>query len=354
MDKFRIDSHKLMYHVDRVVDWLDGEHVFPVYLEISPSGACNHRCKFCAIDYMAYRKRFLELSTLKLRLTEMKQLGIKSIMYAGEGEPLLHQNFTDIVDYTKRTGIDVAVTSNGVFLNKEQSKKILGSVEWIKISINAGDQTTYSKIHRCTPEDFNIVIRNMSDAVKIKDEEGYDCTLGMQMVLLPDNQKEVVALAKIAKDIGVDYLAVKPYSQHLMSKTTRYNIIRYQQFSYLENELAQLNSDDFHVVFRINAMGKWDCGLRNYDYCLALPFWSYVDAGGNVWGCSAYLGDERFCYGNINDKSFKEIWEGCVRMSSLGIRENFHATECRLNCRMDEVNRYLRSLKHPQEHVNFI
>ena len=52
MDKYRIDSHKLVYHVSRVNGWLNGENIYPIYAEISPSGACNHRCSYCALDFM--------------------------------------------------------------------------------------------------------------------------------------------------------------------------------------------------------------------------------------------------------------------------------------------------------------
>jgi radical SAM protein with 4Fe4S-binding SPASM domain len=102
-------------------------------------------------------------------------------------------------------------------------------------------------------------------------------------------------------------------------------------------------------------MKKWDEGIRNYGHCLALPFWTYIDSGGNVWGCSAYLSDERFHYGNINENTFREIWESEKRLASLKwCSEELDTTGCRVNCRMDEINRYLWELANPPEHVNFI
>ena len=153
----------------------------------------------------------------------------------------------------------------------------------------------------------------------------------------------------------MDYLVIKPYSQHPQSKTNKYSTIKYSDFEYLSEELDTINSEDFSVVFRNNAMEKWDNNHRNYEHCLALPFWSYIDAGGNVWGCSIYLGDDRFKYGNIYERSFKDIWEGVVRRNSLRwVEEELDVKQCRINCRMDEVNRYLWELKNPSNHVNFI
>lgn len=356
MDKYRIDSHKLIYHVHRVYDWLNGKNVYPIYAEISPSGTCNHRCTYCALDFMEYQARFLDKVLLKDRLSEMASLGLKSIMYAGEGEPLLHKDIGDIINHTKKVGVDVSITTNGVLLKEDLIESTLENITWIKVSINGATKETYAKIHRASPDNFERVIKNMSYAVKIRNDRGYKCTLGMQLMLLPENCHEAVLLAQQAKNIGVDYLVIKPYSHHPLSKTIKYKNIKYSDYLYLSDKLKNISDNKFNVIFRVNAMKKWDEGKqRNYRRCLALPFWSHIDAGGTVWGCSAYLTDDRFRYGNIYENTFKEIWESEKRLNSVSWAEKeLDINQCRVNCRMDEINRYLWDLKNPPEHVNFI
>jgi radical SAM protein with 4Fe4S-binding SPASM domain len=79
-------------------------------------------------------------------------------------------------------------------------------------------------------------------------------------------------------------------------------------------------------------------------------------ADGEVYGCSAYLLDKKFKYGNINVQTFQEIWEGKERKENFHyIRNELDIKQCRVNCRMDEVNHYLFNLREGLvEHVNFI
>ncbi len=354
-DKYRIDSHKLMYHVKRVDEWLDGKLVYPIYAEMSPSGACNHRCKFCGLDFMNYQPRFLEANMLKARLSEMADLGLKSIMYAGEGEPFMHKDMDEIILHTKNAGIDAALTTNAALFNEKHSDKILDSVTWIKVSISGATKETYAKIHNTNLNDFDKVMHNMRYAAKLRDENKYKTTLGMQFLLLPDNFHEAELMAEKAKAIGMDYLVIKPYSQHLLSKTKVYENVKYEDYMHLADKLQKYNDRKFNVIFRLRTMEKWDSQSRNYKHCLALPFWTYIDAGGNVWGCSCYLTDKRFYYGNINENTFEEIWNSDLRKKSLEWSEKeLDTSKCRVNCRVDEINRYLWELKNPGEHVNFI
>lgn len=354
-DKYKIDSHKLIYHVGRVNDWLKEKRVFPIYMEISPIGACNHRCSFCGLDFMGYQKRILDFKILKERIRELGRLGIKSIMYGGEGEPLLHGSIAEIIKQTEQNGIDAAVTTNGVFLKPELTQEILARIKWIKFSIDAGTPETYRALRKAGKEDFSKVIDNAAYAVKYKEKNKLNCTIGTQMILLPENQREAEKLAKISRDIGVDYLVIKPYSQHPQSRTRKYENIRYSDYLNLADRLLSYNTDCFSVIFRINTIKKWNDSSRNYLKCWALPFWSYIDSGGRVWGCSIYLEDERFYYGNIYRQAFRQIWTGKRRKKVLNFAEKkLDISHCRINCRMDEINRYLWELKHPPKHVNFI
>ena len=99
--------------------------------------------------------------------------------------------------------------------------------------------------------------------------------------------------------------------------------------------------------------------------CHATPYhWAYLEADGEVWGCSAYLGREengvqygndRFRYGNVNASSFSEIWRGDRRRANWEyVRTELNIEQCRKNCRMHQVNLYLEHLAHPGPHDTFI
>lgn len=351
---FRIDSHKLIFHVGRVSEWLKGKLIAPIYLEIAPAGSCNHRCIFCAVDYLNYRTQFLDLSKLKSALTQAASSGVKSVMYAGEGEPLLHKDIAEIIRFTKSKGIDPAVTTNGVLLKKGLADKILKYLSWIRVSLNAGTEETYKKIHRCSSGDFRKVLENLKDAVLIKKKRGLDVVIGVQLLLIPMNVREVLTLAKLMKKIGVDYLTIKPYSQHPLSGSRIDPHFKYENYMALKESLEKLNDEQFEVIFREDTMHRLT-HAKDYKRCLGLPFWAYIDACGDVYACSAFLGKKEFCYGNIYKTDFKKILYGSRRKRIIRrVVSSLDVEKCREVCRLDKINSYLWELKNPGKHVNFI
>lgn len=351
-NNIRMDSHKLIYHPETVSRWMSGEDIYPIEVEISPSGACNHRCVFCAVDYIGYQPSFLDKNVILRDIEQMGGKGLKSVICSGEGEPLLNKNMPDIANGIKAYGVDVAMSTNGVLLTKDKAKECLGAFSWIRFSVASMDTSSYDRIQRGKQGDLERVKTNLSDAVQIKKEKKLKTTLGVQCLLLPDNMAQLPNMAKQLREIGVDYLTIKPYSQHLHSENTFQ--IDYNAMLELEEELKGYETEEFSVFFRANAMKKMHQG-KCYRQCYGLPFMTHIDAKGNVWPCIAHIGTEAFCYGNIYDQTFEEIWEGSKRRK---ITDQLNALDvnkvCREACRLDEINKYLNELKHPGEHVNFI
>lgn len=354
-DRFAIDHHKIHYHVDRLAAWLAGEDPGPIYAEISPTAACNLRCSFCALDFARDEGLFIDQGKLLAALPEMAAAGLRSVMFGGEGEPLLHPGTPAFIARAREAGIDVALTTNGILLDGAMSEAILPRLSWVKVSINAGTARNYAKIHRCDLGTFGTVVANLEAASGLRDRLGIDCALGAQTLLLPENTGEMETLAGIVKQAGFDYLVIKPFSQHPRMMSRRYEDLRYRELIDLGAKLRRFDDDRFSVIFRASTMESWDEGSRPYHRCLALPFWFYVDSRGDVWGCSAHLGDDRFRYGSLATDGFREIWRGERREESLRwVAGSLDPAACRVNCRMDKVNRFLWELRHPPGHVNFI
>ena len=54
-----ISNHKLMYHPKRVAEWKEKEDCYPLYIEIGLTNSCNHRCIFCALDFLENKGCFI-------------------------------------------------------------------------------------------------------------------------------------------------------------------------------------------------------------------------------------------------------------------------------------------------------
>ncbi len=362
-DDYKIDSHKLVYHPRRVTEWTEkkdswetAKDIYPIYVEISPVGACNHRCTFCSVDYIGYKTRTLPYEALIDCLGDMAQRGVKSVMFAGEGEPALYKKLPEVLDYCSSVGLDTSITTNMVPFTEKNVGSFVRNFSWIKTSINAGTAKSYAAIHGTKEKDFDLVLRNFEMTVRERNTGSHQCVIGGQIVLLPENAHEVTVLARTLRDIGVDYLVVKPYTQSLYGESRAYNGLKYDEYHHLSDELEGLQTDTFKIVYRRNTMDKLNESDRPYDKCCATPFfWAYLMANGDLYGCSAYLENDQFKIGNVIDSRFGEIWEGDGRKKIYDhARDGLDISQCRVNCRMDSVNRYLWSLEHPVRHVNFI
>ncbi len=380
-DEFRIDGQKMDFHAERVGRWLESggkwekaKDIYPIYVEVTPTGGCNHRCTFCSVAFTGYDARNrLNTGIFSERLNEMAELGVKSVMYAGEGEPLLHRDIVLLTNRAKMAGIDVAFTSNAVLMNQRFVEGCLHNVSWFKASVNAGNAKTYAEVHKTKETDFEKVMQNLKFAAEYKRANNLDTAIGAQLVPLPEiegmpgNVHSVEELVVRARDeLGLDYVVIKPYTIAPKNDPLGYDRMNYVPLLEQMVELSKKHSrEEFKVISRVDPTENLMIGKMTYPKCLATPFfWAYVMGNGDVYSCSTYMLDDRFNLGNIHQKKFKEIWEGEKRKQNLEyVLHELDISECKLTCRMDRVNKYLNGLNpksppvQPQgtiPHINFI
>lgn len=355
MKSYNFDGHKLMYHLDRVQEFNSQGDCFPLYLEISPVGSCNHRCLFCAYDFIGYPNRKLETGrTLKL-LDECAEAGVRSILFAGEGEPLLHPDVATLIRHAKGNGIDVGLFTNGQLLTAEKTAAILPALTFIRFSFNGGTAESYARVHQVKPEAFGTTVSAIKDAASFKKAHGLETAIGAQFVVIPENVDSLVDAAATLRDAGADYLAIKPFvHQH---ERQGYRLGTPLDPVTLEHALTAAESystEEFKVMVRKTAFLEY--GIRRYSHCFGTSFVSVVNSAGDVATCLPYWDNAEFVFGNVYRQSFREIWQGERRKGiKKMVEEQLDVKSCPPNCRPNAINEFLYELKFPSvEHINFI
>lgn len=111
---------------------------------------------------------YMSLSLYKRIVDECSHLGF-SICLSGFGEPLLHPEFLEMIEYAKRKEVKISLYTNGINLNGEITKAIIENVEEIFISLDASEKDTYHRIKG--KPDFPIVVSNIQSLLSLKKEK---------------------------------------------------------------------------------------------------------------------------------------------------------------------------------------
>ncbi|MFH1538078.1 MAG: radical SAM protein [bacterium] len=347
-----LDGHKLLYHPQTVAKWLSGEDFPPIHVELSPTSACNQKCKLCYAAHAGHRPDHLPRELLESLVDSLAKMGVKSMLLAGDGEPLVNKHCAVTVSRARSKGIDVALNSNGVLMKPGISEEVLEHLTWMRYSIMAARPETYAELHGTSPDDLKKAADNIRAAVEIKKRRGLEVTIGIQSVLVLENGEEIPEIAALAKDIGVDYYVLKPFSLH---SENAYDVPAdlHERHEKKLKEAQRLETPDFKVIIRWNTFA--DHGRRDYERCLGLPFIAQIGADGGVYTCCPFFGDGDFLYGNLHDETFEQIWYGERRKKlTEEIARHLDLSKCMTYCRHHQINKFLWQIVHPPDHVNFI
>ena len=109
---------------------------------------------------------------------------------------------------------------------------------------------------------------------------------------------------------------------------------------------------------------KWNImklkGTKPYDGCISVPLISEISGNGDWYPGACMFGNpdyDEFKFGNIHDKSLKDIWESDRYWNIISKMKKFDVKKspaCKGSCRLDPVNIFVDNyLKEPKGR-NFI
>ena len=90
----------------------------PPLVWIELTRLCNLKCPHCNID--GGQPRDSEMSPLQFKqlLEEMAEMGVWAVAFTG-GEPTLHPDISELVNYARSLGLLVGIATHGLFLSCE-------------------------------------------------------------------------------------------------------------------------------------------------------------------------------------------------------------------------------------------
>jgi len=171
IDVFRYLIYRYKYNLFPELKIVDD---YPPCVQIEPVSVCNFRCPFCfQTDASFHKKKFghmgrMDLGLFKETIDELEG-NVEAITLASRGEPLLHENIGEMLEYMNGKFLAVKINSNASLLTEKLIHTILSNdIQTMVFSIDAADKELYEKLR--VGGNFETTLGNVRNYNKIKSE----------------------------------------------------------------------------------------------------------------------------------------------------------------------------------------
>jgi MoaA/NifB/PqqE/SkfB family radical SAM enzyme len=366
-ERLTLDGTKIAWWLERVRAWERGERIAPVTIDGALSTRCNAACQFCYASLQTNAPQPITTEVMYRFLDDCAELGVKGFSLVSDGESTLSKAYVPTIQRGHELGIGMASGTNGFLVDRETAEQILPCLTYLRINFSAGTRERYAQIMGTKRSFYDRVLRNIEDMVAVRRERGLKATLGLQMVLRPQDADQIIPFAELAVSLGVQYGVIKHCSDdEFGSLGVDYGA--YERCFDLLKEAEALSTPTTQIVAKWNKIKAGN--KRSYRRCFGPPFILQFSGSGLIAPCGQFFNQryERFHIGNLVTERFRDIvrgdryWEVMRYLSS----EAFDAQKmCGVLCLADRTNvaldRHKKGLEvlteptgPPPPHVNFI
>lgn len=266
---------------------------YPFRISIEPTTFCNLSCLECPsgqrtltrptgnMQYTMYRKIIHESSSF---------LSYLNLYF--QGEPFLHPEILKMITLAKQKRIYTAVSTNGHFLDNQNSRRIIDSgLDRLIICLDGINQKEY-EIYRKNGN-INKIIKGIKILVSCKKElKSRKPFLSIQSLIMRHNQHKIKEMKRFFLGLGVDKVSFKSMQINELGKDNPLipTISKYSRYKSLEKGNYIIKNTLTNKCWRM-----WSSAVITQD--------------GKIIPC-CFDKNAFHILGDINESGLKDIWRG--------------------------------------------
>lgn len=306
----------------------------PLHAELNITDRCNVACYFCSQQDLRTKEQICFERVVQI-LDELVANGLRSVRFAGGGDPLFHPDIVRILDHLGSRGIVVDnITSNGVGLTAVVAERLVrdGCREVI-ISLNAVDAADYKRMMAVKPDRFDRVLANTKHLLQLRGDKPSPAVV-VQFLLDRQNYHRLVEMYRVGRAIGADVIVIGLVLEIPLERIERGLLLAPQDAELLRPHLVQvLQADRDASLLQLNfPIPSWNSMVLEIRAQLQIPdshgvatassfheengacffawYSTVIRGNGDLHPCCLMQTPELTPVGNVRSGSFAEQWNG--------------------------------------------
>lgn len=301
---------------------------YPIRMMICPGNVCNLRCVLCPTGKKDPHRKpgLMSFSTFKKIIDECGPYLYTLDLY-NWGEPLLNKDIFLMIRYAKKYKIEVIINSTLNHFDTSMANQLIESgLDTLIVSIDGASQQSVQKYQ--TGMNFAKAIQNMKQIIASKKKFNSKKPLIQWRYLVNKyNESEIDIAKSMAKELSVDKLEIAAFRCDMGKELLMDNQKKFK------NVLHWLPKNEALSMYNYTTEGKKQLA----DTCSWLWLKSVVNWNGSVVPCCA-VWNEKYDFGNINEQTFKNIWNGKKYVSARKIFVNPSSQDRAIICSICKNN----------------
>lgn len=295
-----IARHKILSCYHEIRGLQRGDMPAPRTVELFVTSACNHNCIGCHTRELRNgRAAHLDIARAEALLAEWSALGVEGLEISGIGEPLLYPHLERLLASAHALGFRSGLLTNGSLLHTADAAALVRAARFIRVAFDAANPAVYNEVHGANH--LARVEDNVAALVEARRREGADTAIGLKTLVSKRNSGEIPAIARRARELGVDYVQFKPLRRSRESLTAPGCRAAQSLIDQTRDAAAKSNSG-----FRV--LGGMEREQLT-EPCFLNPLHPVLDPHAALFVCPYYTHHPRsHRIGSLKNKPFAALW----------------------------------------------